>query len=129
MRTLILSIVCAFSMHLLTAQQESPILSNLSTEKTNGYILSSKAKNYNYLNATKKEMNSIIVKNWKQRLANYNLKSNSIFDNSERATYTIKFKSKQANIEATFNIELLSLPRFRINHGFRIKGYGARIND
>lgn len=117
MRTLILSIVCVYTTHLITAQQESPALSKLSTKETTSYILSPKTKNYNYLNAFKKDLNSSIVKDWKQRLANYNLKSNSIFDDSEKATYNISFKGNQANIEATFsnNGEILSTKERYLN--------------
>lgn len=108
MRTLILSTLCAFTLSTLFAQQadlayvdlETTIAKNIAP---NNRLKHSVSPNAGYLENLLNEEFPKVVKNWKYRIANYNLNTNSVFDNSEKATYQIAFKNKQVNIVAIYN--------------------------
>ena len=108
MRTLILSITCAFIFNNLCAQENDLALLDSKTVETKN-INSNKRKphlaslNSNYLNMSLLGESSNVIKKWKHQLANYNIKDNKIYDDSEEATYQISFKNKQIDIIAKYN--------------------------
>ena len=107
MRTLILSIAC-FTVTVLTAQQNDLAFLDSNTIGTKSmaprnYKTTFESPNSIYLNERSSVQPSIIVKQWREKLANYDLKGNSIFDNSEKATYQVKFKNEQVHIIADYD--------------------------
>ncbi|MFI0429114.1 hypothetical protein [Mariniflexile sp. HMF6888] len=104
MRILILSMVGIFSL-IGTAQQNDLALLERSTieakDTSKGNTTSVRSNSF-YLNELPSNQSSAIVKQWREQLANYNPKSNSIFDDSEKATYSVTFKNKQVNITANY---------------------------
>lgn len=108
MRTLILSIVCVFTLNTLFAQQSDLALLDLNSiesENTslNNFETHSADLNLDYLKLSLTEASSNIIIEWKLRLANYDLKNNSVFDDSEEATYSINYKNKQVDIVAIYD--------------------------
>ncbi len=108
MRTIILSIVCVFALNKLIAQQNdlALLVSNITeTESltTNSYKAGLAKPNSIYLKENATTQFSSIVKQWREKLANYILKDTSVFDDSEKATYCIVFKNKQVNIVADYD--------------------------
>jgi len=103
MRNLILTMVCVLTLNVINAQQndlaslDSDII-ELESIKKNGANASVEGTNSNYLKERITDQFSGIVMQWKQKIANYDLKSESIFDDSEKATYRIVFKNKQVKI-------------------------------
>lgn len=108
MRTLILLIVCAFIVNKLSAQQNDlAFLDSGIVESKSIQLYSYKtlivSLNSDYLEKRIPKESSSIITEWKYRLANYDLKNSSIFDDSEKATYRIAYKNKQVDIIAIYN--------------------------
>ena len=103
MRTLILSIVCVFTLNTLQAQQSVLAFLDSDVIDSKSHVVHMKSLNSNYLEMSLPEKSSIIVSAWKHRLANYNLKNSQVFDNSEKATYRITYNSNQVDILVTYN--------------------------
>lgn len=108
MRTLILSIVCVFTFNTLFAQQSDLALldfDGIKSESTslNNHKTHSTDLNFDYLKLTLTEESPNIITEWKHRIINYDLKNNSVFDDSEKAIYRINYKNKQVNIIAIYN--------------------------
>lgn len=108
MRTLILSIVCVFTLNTLFAQKsdlallDSEGIESKST-KSNNQKTYWENPNSDYLEISLPEEYSKTITAWKHRLAYYDLKNSSVFDDSEKATYRINYKNKQINIIAIYN--------------------------
>lgn len=108
MRTLIVLILCVFAFNFLSAQQnELALLDFESTEPKNhlfnNNLYSPTTTNSGYVEVSSSTELSNIIKSWKNRLANYNLKNNPIFDDSEKANYQVTYKNEQVNILAIYN--------------------------
>lgn len=107
MRLIILLILCNITINGLTAQgndlallDEALVTSRKLTPKPESLFTSK--KNATYLLATRGSSSSIVNK-WKSKIASYNLKDNSVYDDSEKSTYLLKFKNKQVNITVIYN--------------------------
>ena len=102
MRTSILFITCVITLNLLTAQNDLVSLDSeiITLDKIKTTV---KGPNSNYLNQRKSIQSSRLVMRWAENLANYNLKDNSIFDDSEKAIYHIAFNNKQVKIFAQYD--------------------------
>ena len=59
--------------------------------------------NSNYLKERTINQFSNIVKQWKRKIASYNLKNDPVFDNSEKARYQVVFKNKQVDISVVYD--------------------------
>ncbi|MFL1011569.1 hypothetical protein [Flavisericum labens] len=108
MRTLILSIVCVFTLNGITAQENDLALldyNSIETKSIEQHVnyTTSATPNFTYLRALPSNQSSNIVEEWRERLANYNLKNTSVFDDSEKATYRVAFKNKQVHIVADYD--------------------------
>jgi len=108
MRNLFLTTVCVIALNTINAQQNdlASLDSNmieLESIKKNDVKTSLERPNSNYLKERITDQFSSIVMQWKYRIANYDLKSESIFDDSEKATYRIVFNNKQVNIIVTYS--------------------------
>lgn len=108
MRTLILSIVCVFTLNKLIAQESNlAFLDSKAIEskniQINNYETYLVSPNSEYLEKRRAKKSSNIISEWQHRLANYDIKINSVFDDSEKANYHITFKNKQVNIIAIYN--------------------------
>lgn len=108
MRTLILSIVCVFTLNGMTAQENDLALLDLKSIETKSNkqhvnYTTSVRPNFTYLKALPSNQSSNIVETWRQRLAHYNLKNTSVFDDSEKATYRVAIKNKQVHIVADYD--------------------------
>jgi len=108
MRNLIFTTVCVFTLNAINAQQND--LASLDSNpiefehiKKNDTKASVEVTNSNYLRKRITDQYSGLVMQWKQTIANYDLKSESIFDDSEKATYRIVFKNKQVEIIVIYN--------------------------
>ncbi len=64
-----------------------------------------KALNFNYLSNIKANEASFIVAQLQWEVANFDIKTSSVYDNSEAATYNVVFKNNQGKIVATYNNE------------------------
>jgi len=108
MRNLILTTVCVLTLNVINAQQNdlASLDSNmieLERIKKNDAKASIERPNSNYLKESITDQFSGVVMQWKQKIANYDLKSESIFDDSEKATYRILFKNQQVKIIVIYN--------------------------
>ncbi|MFG6687772.1 hypothetical protein ACGK9U_14410 [Mariniflexile sp. HNIBRBA6329] len=104
MRTLILLMTGVFSL-IGTAQQNELAFLSISTleaENTISESIASVPPNLLYLKELLSNQSSDIIKKCRERLANYNLKSNSVYDDSEKAMYSVVFRNKQVNIIANY---------------------------
>jgi hypothetical protein len=109
MRTLIVSIVSfLITFNFLSAQQsklalfalEATVFKNTSFSDDTPKLI---PINSDYLKKSSSRELPNIVKSWKSRLVNYNLKTSVVFDDSEKSTYQITYKNKQVNILAIYN--------------------------
>lgn len=103
MRTLILSIVCVFTINTLLAQQNVLTFLDSDVIESNNHVVHMKSLNSNYLEMSLHEESSNVILVWKHRLANYDLKNSQVYDNSEKATYRITYNSNQVDILVIYN--------------------------
>ena len=121
MKNLILLFISAFTMSLINAQETS--ISDIDSVVINdqysvvkkdkksfitkalnfNYI--TKALNFNYLTNIKANEASFIVSRLQRLVANFDIKTSSVYDNSEAATYNVVFKNNHGEIVATYNNE------------------------
>jgi len=110
MKNLILLFISAFTMSLINAQETSisdidsvVINDQYSVVKKDKKAFISKALNFNYLTNIKANEASFIVAQLQRLVANFDIKTSSVYDNSEAATYSVVFKNNQGEIVATYN--------------------------
>ena len=108
MRNLVLTTVCILTLNLINAQNND--LASLDSDliefesiRKNDTKASVEEPNSNYLKERITDRFSGVVMQWKQKIANYDLKNESIFNDSERATYRIFFKNKLVKIIVIYN--------------------------
>jgi len=112
MKNLILLFISAFTMSLINAQETSisdidsvVINDQYSVVKKDNKAFITKALNFNYLTNIKANEASFIVAQLQRLVANFDIKTSSVYDNSEAATYNVVFKNNQGEIVATYNNE------------------------
>ncbi len=112
MKNLILLFISAFTMSLINAQETSisdidsvVINDQYSVVKKDKKAFITKALNFNYLTNIKANEASFIVAQLQRLVANFDIKTSSVYDNSEAATYNVVFKNNQGEIVATYNNE------------------------
>ncbi len=112
MKNLILLFISAFTMSLINAQETSisdidsvVINDQYSVVKKDKKAFITKALNFNYLTNIKANEASFIVVQLQRLVANFDIKTSSVYDNSEAATYNVVFKNNQGEIVATYNNE------------------------
>ena len=108
MRNLILVTACVLTLNMINAQQNDLAsldsrITEIESIKKNDAKVSVERLNSNYLKKRITDQLSGVVKQWKQKIANYDLKRESIFDDSEKATYRIVFKNEQVKIIVIYN--------------------------
>jgi len=94
MKNLILLFISAFTMSLINAQETSisdidsvVINDQYSVVKKDKKAFITKALNFNYLTNIKANEASFIVAQLQRLVANFDIKTSSVYDNSEAATY------------------------------------------
>lgn len=108
MKTSILLIAYIFTLNVLVAQQndiaflDSNFMESINNT-TNVYRSSLSIPNSIYLKESTILQSSSIVKQWRDKLANYSLKETSVFNDSEKSTYQVVFKNKQVSIIANYD--------------------------
>ncbi len=112
MKNLILLFISAFTMSLINAQEtgisdiDSVVINDqYSVVKKDKKTFITKALNFNYLTNIKANEASFIVAQLQRLVANFDIKTSSVYDNSEAATYNMVFKNNQGEIVATYNSE------------------------
>ena len=112
MKNLILLFISAFTMSLINAQETSisdidsvVINDQYSVVKKDKKAFITKTLNFNYLTNIKANEASFIVAQLQRLVANFDIKTSSVYDNSEAATYNVVFKNNQGEIVATYNNE------------------------
>ena len=112
MKNLILLFISAFTMSLINAQETSisdidsvVINDQYSVVKKDKKAFITKALNFNYLTNIKANEASFIIAQLQRLVANFDIKTSSVYDNSEAATYNVVFKNNQGEIVATYNNE------------------------
>ena len=112
MKNLILLFISAFTMSLINAQETSisdidsvVINDQYSVVNKDKKAFITKALNFNYLTNIKANEASFIVVQLQRLVANFDIKTSSVYDNSEAATYNVVFKNNQGEIVATYNNE------------------------
>jgi len=112
MKNLILLFISVFTTSLINAQETSisdidsvVINDQYSVVKKDKKSFITKALNFNYLTNIKANETSFIVAQLQREVANFDIKTSSVYDNSEAATYNVVFKNNQGEIVATYNNE------------------------
>jgi len=112
MINLILLFISVFTMGLVNAQETSiseidsvVINDQYSVVKKDKKSFITKALNFNYQTNIKANEASFIVAQLQWKVANFDIKTSSVYDNSEAATYNVVFKNNQGKIVATYNNE------------------------
>ncbi len=112
MKNLILLFISVFTMSLINAQETSiseidsvVINDQYSVVKKDKKSFITKELNFNYLANIKANEEPFIVVQLERLAANFDIKTSSIYDNSEVATYNVVFKNSQGRIVATYNNE------------------------
>lgn len=112
MKNLILLFISAFTMSLINAQETSisdidsvVINDQYSVVKKDKKAFITKTLNFNYLTNIKANEASFIVAQLQRLVANFDIKTSSVYDNTEAATYNVVFKNNQGEIVATYNNE------------------------
>lgn len=108
MRILILTIAGVITLTSLNAQQNDLAFQDLSTIEFEDPIklkreVSTKRKNSIYLETKAANQESKTVNYWKQKIAAFDLKNTTVYYNSEKATYRIKFKNQQVKIVTVYD--------------------------
>ena len=110
MKNLFLLIMSVFALNTIIAQQTSIVATQLVTTNDMYYTLERANKNVitpilnsNYLNEANHNNVSSIVTQLERKVANYDIKSSSVFDDSEEAIYPVIFKNNQGNLTVTYN--------------------------
>lgn len=107
MKNLVLTVVSVLALNTINAQQELiasvDVLGQNIMSESNNRIHKISSVETHYFNRVKPLNNSKIVRNLENEIANYDIKSNSIYDDSEKATYQVSFKRKSAKAYVTFN--------------------------
>lgn len=112
MKNLILLFISAFTMSLINAQETS--ISDIDSVIINDQYLVvkkdkksfiTKALNFNYPTKIETNEEPFVVVQLQEQVARFDIKTSSIYDNSEAATYKVVFKNNQGRIVATYNNE------------------------
>ena len=110
MKNLFLLIMSVFALNSIIAQQTSIVATQLVTtndmystlEKPNKNV-NTLILNSNYLNEADHKNISAIVNQLERKVANYDIKNSSVFDDTEEAIYPVVFKNNQGNLTVTYN--------------------------
>ena len=110
MKNLFLLIMSVFALNSIIAQQTSIVATQLVTtndmystlERPNKDVITP-ILNSNYLNEADHKNVSSIVNQLERKVANYDIKSSSVYDDTEEATYPVVFKNNQGNLTVTYN--------------------------
>ncbi len=108
MRNLILTIASVLTINFISGQQNdlafqdaNPTEFKYAKKHINSVSLKRKNSIYLVRKGTNQESNT--VNYWMRKIADFDLNNTSVFDNSEKASYRIVFKNKQARITTVYD--------------------------
>lgn len=109
MKKLVLVIVSVFAVNTINAQNNEiasiDVVNEIVLAKNSQKSNMISHKKFSYLESIKDFDGALVVQNLEKSIASYNLKEDAIFDNSEKASYSVSFNQKNARAQVDYNNE------------------------